>query len=311
MNMKTSYEQIVDIDNIASQQGKTNIAEVIALGESENLPPAQHDSKKTLLLAIDVQNDFMEGIGNLPVPGSKGDVERLTRWIYNNAGRLTQIVCSLDTHSAAQIFHPCWWTNPQGLQPAPFTIITYNDVLNGKWLPVDEPETLNEKPNSKLDRSLDYLKNLESTGKKQLCIWPYHCLSGTYGADLEGEFTRMLYFHAAARRTTPVFAPKGQNPWSEMYGIIRAEYDPEGFVNTAILDAVAQAGEVYIAGEASSHCVLASVTQILEHFADQPEITRRIILLADCTSPIPGFEEATNKAFIHLQEQYGMRIISP
>ena len=295
--MKTSYEQIVTIENIASLQGKTNMAEIIALGESEKLKWAQFDDKKTLLLAIDIQNDFMEGLGSLPVPGSKGDVARLTRWIYNNAGRLSQILCSLDTHSAAQIFHPHWWINPQGQQPAPFTIITFNDVLKTNWL-----------PNNHLKQTLDYLHNLETTGKKQLCIWPYHCLAGTYGANLESEFSRMLYFHAAARHYTPKFIAKGQIPWSEMYGIIRAEYDPDDFVNTAILDAVAQADEVYVAGEASSHCVLASLTQILAHFADKPEITRRIILLEDCTSPIPGFEEATHKAFAALQEKYGMRM---
>ncbi len=296
--MKTSYEQIVNTQNIASLQGKTNMAEIIALGESENLAPADTDTQKTLLLAIDVQNDFMEGLGSLAVPGSKGDVERLTRWMYRNAGRLTQVLCSLDTHSAAQVFHPCWWKDPQGRQPAPFTIITHDDVLNRRWNPA----------NGARYRALEYLQNLEVTNQKRLCIWPYHCLASTYGADLEGEFTRMLYFHSAARRCAPMLVAKGQNPWSEMYGIIRAEYDPEGFVNTAVLDAVAQADEVYVAGEASSHCVLASVTQILEHFADQPNITRRITLLEDCASPIPGFEDATVKAFAGLQEQYGMRI---
>ena len=297
--MKTSYEQIVNINDIASQKGKTSLTEVIALSERESLSPAQSDSTKRLLLAIDVQNDFMEGLGSLAVPGSKGDVERLTRWIYTNADRLTHILCSLDTHSAAQIFHPCWWTNPQGQQPSPFTVITHDDVLKGHWLPV----------NNAYEQALAYLQNIEALGKKQLCIWPYHCLAGTFGANLEGEFTRMLYFHSAARRYTPTLVAKGQNPWSEMYGIIRAEYDPEGFVNSAILDAVVQADEVYVAGEASSHCVLASVTQILEYFADKPDITRRITLLEDCTSPIPGFEASTRKAFARLQEQYGMKII--
>jgi nicotinamidase-related amidase len=119
----------------------------------------------------------------------------------------------------------------------------------------------------------------------------------------------MLYFHSAARRCAPMFIAKGQSPWTEMYGVIRAEYDPTGFVNTAILDAVEQSDEVYIAGEASSHCVLASIAQIAEHFADHPDITRRLVLLDDCASPIPSFEEETNKAFAVLQEKYGIRIM--
>jgi hypothetical protein len=50
------------------------------------------------------------------------------------------------------------------------------------------------------------------------------------------------------------------------------------------------------------------VTQILEHFAGKPEITRRITLLEDCASPIPGFEEVTAKALAGLQEKYGIRV---
>ena len=290
MNLKTPYGQIVNANNIA---------EVIVNGERENLPPAHQDCIKRLLLVIDMQNDFMEGLGTLPVPGSKSDVERLNCWIYNHANKLTHILCSLDTHAAAQIFHPCWWKNRQGAQPSPFTIITHDDVLNGNWIPV----------NNELGRTLEYLSNLETTGKKQLCIWPYHCLEGTFGANLESAFTRMLYFHAAARHYTPTFITKGLNPWTEMYGIIRAEYDPQGFVNSAILDAMEQADEVYIAGEASSHCVLASVEQILAHFAHRPDVTNRIILLEDCMSPVTGFEETTNKAFASMQELYGVRMV--
>ena len=92
--MKTKYEQIVDINNIASLNSTENIPEIISFGKQENLTPASQDKRKVLLLAIDVQNDFMEGIGSLPVQGSKGDVERLTRWIYSNTDKITQIICS-------------------------------------------------------------------------------------------------------------------------------------------------------------------------------------------------------------------------
>ena len=274
--MKAKYEQIVDINNIASLSSKENITEIISLGEQENFTPASQDKKKVLLLAIDVQNDFMESIGSLPVQGSKGDVERLTRWIYGNTDKITQIICSLDTHSISQIFHPEWWADKDGNQPQPFTVITYADVLSGKW----------SAANGKNDVSLDYLKNLESAGKKQLCIWPYHCLCGTRGAELESEFAKMLYYHSSARKSAPILSAKGQNPYTEMYGIIKAEYDTDNYINMQVLDAVKQSDEIYIAGEASSHCVLASTLQILEYFAENKDITRRITVLSDCMSPI-------------------------
>ncbi|TYR34729.1 hypothetical protein FXV77_14765 [Sphingobacterium phlebotomi] len=296
--MKTAYEQIINIDHIASFESRERMTDILALAQAENTKPAQRDKKRTLLLAIDVQHDFMEGIGSLAVPGSKGDVQRLTQWIYRNMESLTQVICSLDCHSMMQIFHPAWWLDQEGKYPQPFTIITYADVANGIW----------RAANGETERSLEYLHNLASGDKKQLCIWPYHCLEGTFGAKLESEFTKMLYFHAAARQTTPVLVYKGQNPYTEMYGIIKAEYDREQYVNHTVLDAMVEYDAIYIAGEASSHCVLASAEQILEHFADQREITSRITLLEDCMSPISGFEDSTQQQFKALQEIYGIQI---
>lgn len=296
--MKTDYEQIIDADHIASFKSKENIPEIISLAKSENINGASNDIQKTLLLVIDVQNDFMENIGSLAVEGSKEDVKRLTRWIYDNIQGLTQIMCSLDAHSIRQIFHPDWWVDNKGNNPQPFTIITYQDVQDGKW----------KAANGETNRSLNYLKSLESEGKKQLTVWPYHCLQGTRGAKLESEFTKMLYFHSAARSSTPILIPKGQNPYTEMYGIIKSENPDDCYINQMVLDAVKQYNKIFIAGEASSHCVLASVEQILEHFSNNRDITSRITILTDCMSPIAGFEEVTQKRFRDLSNMYGIKL---
>lgn len=297
--MRTKYNQIINTEQIASFDSKQNMPELIALAEKEELSPASDDKVKRLLLAIDIQNDFMEGVGSLPVEGSKGDVERLTRWIYKNASKLTQIMCSLDSHSVAQVFHPSWWEDQEGEQPLPFTLISSDDMLSGKW------KTTNDKD---YERTLSYLKNLETSGKLQLCIWPYHCLSGTKGAELESEFAKMIYFQSAARKTKPILIAKGQDPYSEMYGIIKAEYDPTGYVNKAVLEMIEQYDEIFLAGEASSHCVLESVRQILDYFKENDEIRRRITILEDCMSPISGFEEKTLADFSRLTVEYGIKI---
>jgi len=61
-----------------------------------------------------------------------------------------------------------------GDHPEPFTtIITYEDVLNGKWIAAN-PENQ--------EASLHYLKKLEmSKDKKKLCIWPVHAVPDTVG----------------------------------------------------------------------------------------------------------------------------------
>ena len=176
--MKTNYEQIVDVAKIG-QHTATDMNAIFAMAEQEQFKAAIDDSPRRLLLCIDVQKDFIEG-GALAVPGSIGDVERITRFIYNNMEGISSIMCSLDTHIAHQIFHPCWWVNSAGDHPAPYTIITHNDVVNNRWRPViGNPKD-----------SIQYLKELEAVGagKKQLCIWPYHCIKGTDGNSLEYEF---------------------------------------------------------------------------------------------------------------------------
>jgi len=296
--MKTRYEQIVDVREIASEK-RDHIPSILSLVGQEQILPAASDKKRTLLLAIDVQNDFMESIGSLPVVGSRADVQRLTQWMYNNMASLTQVMCSLDCHSLLQIFHADWWVDKQGNQPKPFTVIRHKDLIDGTWT-VANADTA--------EQSLAYLKNLETEGKKELCIWPYHCLEGSSGAQLESQFTNMLYFHSAVRQVKPLLVYKGQDPYTEMYGIIKAEYDDNKFVNHAVLEAIEAYDAIYLAGQASSHCVLASAMQILEYFAEDKAITSRITLLIDCMSPIAGFEESTLQAFDSLREKYGIQI---
>ncbi len=55
---------------------------------------------------------------------------------------------------------------------------------------------------------------------------------------------------------------------------------------------------MYVAGEAKSHCVLATLRTIVEYFAKRPDVTRKFRLLTDCTSsvrhPSIDFETAAN-----------------
>lgn len=292
--MKTNFEQIVDVGAIGGHS-LANLNPIIELAKQERFEPATKDSPRRLLLAIDVQKDFIEG-GALAVPGSIGDVERITRFIYNNMEGLTRIMCSLDTHTPFQIFHPCWWVNSNGDNPTPYTVITYDDVTSDRWRPIVEP----------LD-SIDYLKGLETAGKKQLCIWPYHCINGTEGHSLENEFAKMVYFHTVCRKASDRMIRKGEDPLSEMYGIIKPEYSKKNFLNTPVLEAIEKYDEIYVVGEAASHCLMESVAQIAEYFKDRPEITQKITILEDCTSPIPGFETATQDAFDNFKSTYGIK----
>ncbi len=290
--MKTRYEDIVDVSKIATREGK-DLQGIIQLAQQEDFSTALDDGKKVLLLLIDPQNDFMEGIGSLGVEGSIGDVERITDFIYRNNHAISRIMCTQDTHFYAQIFHPCWWVDENGNNPDPYTIFTYDDYNKKKWAPVY----------GDIDRSKDYLEHVNS-----IQIWPYHCLEGSFGGQVEGELAKMIYFWSVTRKVRPIIVPKGNNPYSEMFGVIKAEYDPTNYMNYAVLKAIETYDEIYVAGEAGSHCLPISVQQIIDHFAGRPEITSKFTILEDCTSPVVNCEKIQQDFFNNFNYKYGIRI---
>ena len=113
-------------------------AEARAWAAAHGIRPAVEDTRRTALLLIDVQNTFCLPEFELFVGGRSGrgaieDCERIAAFLYRNLDRITQVVVTLDTHTAAQIFHPLFWVGPDGAHPAPHTVITLADVEGGRW----------------------------------------------------------------------------------------------------------------------------------------------------------------------------------
>lgn len=295
--MKTSFSEIVSLDRI----GKTNTInqhEILSKAIKENLQPAKDDQQKVLLLGIDIQNDFMEN-GSLGVPQSHQDIENLLVFLYKNMKKITNICLSIDTHEPQQIFHPIWWIDEEGNHPEPYTIITAADVESGKWRAVFNNEA-----------SIRYVKSLEELGKKQLCIWPYHCIEGTFGHALESQFANLVYFHSIARKSPVMRKVKGTDRLTEMYGIFKSEVAKADEADIELLKLMNKFDKIIVAGEAKSHCVLESVGQIIDYYADNHEMTSKIYILEDCTSSIPGFEEATEKTFLEWKEKHHINLVT-
>ncbi len=295
--MKTSINEIINVGAIGYKENPISLNEILKLVNDEQLKPAKQNKERTLFLGIDVQQDFMDG-GALGVPGAHEDVRRMCEFIYNNMDNISNIAVSIDTHTPHQIFHPCWWVDENGNNPAPYTPITLADLDAGKWRAVINPVA-----------SREYVKHLEQDGKKTLCVWSYHCIQGTTGAALENQFSNMIYFHSVAKKSVVKRLVKGTDPLSEMYGIIKPEYDTHNYINIDFLNQLETYDKIIIAGEAKSHCVLETIKQILEHFSNRPEITKKVYILEDCMSSIPGFEDATEKEFNNFVTTYGVNIV--
>jgi len=296
LSMKTKYEEIVNVNAIGKAENPISLNEILKMANDEQLTPSKQNKERVLFIGIDVQQDFMDD-GALGVPGAHGDVERMTRFIYNNMDKISNIAVSIDTHTPHQIFHPCWWIDENGNNPAPYTPITLADLDSGKWRSVINPMA-----------SRDYVEHLEKDGKKTLCVWSYHCIQGTTGCALENQFSNMIYFHSVAKKSVVQRLVKGQDPLSEMYGVIKPEYDTNGYINLDFLNKIEKFDKVIIGGEARDYCVYESLNQMFEHYKNNAETLKKIYVLEDCMSAI-GNPSDVDKMYADLQSQYHFNIV--
>lgn len=255
----------------------------------------------THLVVIDPQNDFCDIAGAaLPVPGANADMQRLATFINANAARLADIHVTLDSHNVVDIAHPAWWVDATGNSPTPFTVISEDDVAAGKWR-ARLPEVQ--------ARSVDYVKALYRACRYALVIWPEHCLIGTWGHNVQTDVMAALNSWARSRMDIVDFVTKGSNPFTEHYSAVQAEVpdatDPSTLVNTRLIETLAAADEILIAGEALSHCVANTVRDIANNFGD--DNVRKMVLLEDCASPVTGFESLAS-GFLTEMKARGMRV---
>jgi nicotinamidase-related amidase len=280
--------------------------EARAWAQQYAISPSVEDRKKTCLLLIDVQNTFCLPQFELFVQGAEADNIRLCQFIYQNLHQITNIILTLDTHSALQIFHTIFWVNRQGEHPEPLTVITLEDLAQERWQ-INPNLPLNIPP----DYARNYLENLNQQGKYLLTIWPYHSMLGGIGHALVSAVEEAIFFHSIARQSPTQFELKGQQPLSENYSVFRPEY---GESNKQLIKQVLDFDQILIAGQAKSHCVAWTMADLLGEINDlDPQLARKVYLLEDCSSPVvvPGvvdFTETANQTYQSFA-QAGMQLI--
>ncbi|MDZ4766827.1 MAG: hypothetical protein SGI73_19995 [Chloroflexota bacterium] len=271
-----------------------DIGVAVQEGYKTVLPRSEDDKNRSILVLVDPQIDFIHSEGALPVPGAVEDTRRTIEWIYRYTGSITTIAASLDSHVAIQIFLPSWWEDENGERPVPYTIIHDADVKAGKWKPTYEPEW-----------SMQYVETLEKHAKKELMIWPYHCMLGTAGHAITSALVEAIAYHSGARHTQPIYLTKGQIPKTEYYSMLEPEVKvpnhPMGELNTSFLNMLNRYDRIFIAGQAKSHCVLETVNSIMRYFKGQMQIVSKIRVLTDCMSsvahPTINFDALADRRF--------------
>jgi len=257
------------------------------------------------LLLIDPQNDFCDITGAaLPVSGANEDMKRMVALVDRIGHKLEDIHVTLDSHRLIDIAHPAWWQDQRGNQPAPFTLIFAKDIRAGIWT---------TRHPGFLKRSLEYAETLEATGKKILCIWPPHCLIGTWGHNIQSDLNEALQRWSDKEFAMVDYVTKGSNPWTEHYGAMMAEVpdaeDPSTSLNTSFITMLRDADIIGVAGEAGSHCVLETVNQIADNIGE--EHVKKFHIITDGISPVgavPGGPDfpAIYKDWLKAMEKRGM-----
>jgi nicotinamidase-related amidase len=278
----------------------------LLLGKAEDWAQQFHirsqasDKTKIHLLLIDVQKDFCFPDGSLYVGGRSGkgaveDSDRISRFIYRNLDRITEITTTLDTHFAYQIFSPTFWLTRDGHHPSPFRFVTSDEIAAGDLRPNPRVAALYTSGNYSwlLQYVLHYCKQLEKAGKYQLYLWPYHCLLGSDGHALVPIIHEARLFHSFVRGSQSDSEVKGGSPFTENYSVLSPEvlvtHDGRsvGQRNTEFLKKLLESDAVVIAGQAASHCVKSSIDDLLDQIVTQdPKLASKVYIMTDCMSSV-------------------------
>ncbi|HET9588220.1 MAG TPA: hypothetical protein VFO91_05490 [Anaerolineales bacterium] len=290
------------------------------------LQPASFDSTKTWLMLVDVQNTFCIPEFELYVGGRSGrgavdDNARLCEFIYRNLGSITHITATMDTHRAMQVFHPIFFVDEAGNHPAPYTDIHASELQSGKWRfnPVLSPQ-FGIAPEYGQEMVVHYAEELERRGKYALTVWPYHAMLGGIGHALVSAVEEAVFFHSIARNLQYDLNVKGDQPFTEHYSVIGPEVltgpmgEQLGTHNDKFIAQLQQFDRLIIAGQAKSHCVSWTVSDLLEDINTvDPEFAKKVYLLEDCSSPVvvPGVVDHTDAADAAYERfaQAGMHVV--
>ena len=163
---------------------------------SRHIRPAADDRVRVCLVAVDIQNTFCTPGFELFVPGAVADSRRLCEFVYRSLGTILEIVPTLDTHQAIQIFHSAFLVDADGNRPGPY------------W--PSRPRTWRQGGGGSIPTSASIPTTSSATrgssrrrAEYGLTVWPYHAMLGGIGHALVSAVEEAFFFHAIARRAAP------------------------------------------------------------------------------------------------------------
>jgi len=237
------------------------------------------------------------------VPGADADLWRLAAFMHVADDQLVEITVTLDSHASVGIERTTFWSTGDGAPLPPFTQVTAEDLRAGRFMPRDPARTR---------EVLAYLQALERGGRYRLVVWPVHCVLGTWGHNIHAGVAAELVRWEGEHQRSVHRVLKGLNPMTEQYSAVQAEvpveHDASTQTNRELIErARPRDGLLLVAGEAASHCVAATLEHLFQSMSADER--RRVIILRDCMSAVPGFEARAGQFFADARAQ-GARVMT-
>lgn len=265
------------------------------------------------LLIIDAQNDFCDlpenycpeinGIRyqpSLPVSGGHQDCLRIARFIQKSSPFIHAIDAFMDTHQYLDIGHNDFWLDTDGQTLKQMSKITLDDVLTQKYRP---------KIQSATNKIMSYFEKLHQQGLEAIYTWPVHCQIGTWGHNIHPDIMQACTDWERHQLKWVNYIQKGQDPWSEHYSALKAEVEdtefPESLLKQNLIDKYARRELTLFVGEAASHCVSKTIADVVNNIKSNDR--KKMVILTDCMSAIPGYEQQTQD-FFQQMASLGVRI---
>ena len=291
-------------------EDKARVAALKWRPERDILHKIEHNTVHSLkfgmlkLLIIDPQNDFCDSPGAaLPVAGANEDLRRLSRFI--STVQPDEITVTLDSHPSVAVERTTFWRQADGAAVAPFTFVTLAEVQAGVYVPRNR---------SLLPAVTTMLQKLALAGRDGLVVWPVHCVTGTWGHNIQSDLMQALTEWEFVQQKAVQKVLKGEYYLTEHFGAFEADAPNEAVASTQFNVPLAESllantSTLIFAGQASSHCVAASFEQLARYIRQHGKPSPRLIVLKDCMSPVPGFE-ALADAFFARAAAFGAQILS-
>lgn len=274
------------------------------------------------LIVIDGQNDFLaDGTepenwswpmggrqrGALCVEGANKEAVKVAAMIdrladNNVPGRhkIQKIHATLDSHHRLDCAHNIVWKNGNTGQCAdPFTIVTHQNVVDQLYVPTFKMGVWEGKPVPALEWAKLYTSALEKRGRNPLCLWPPHCLIGSWGQNVYQPLMEAYNRWCDTTGGWINWVSKGQWVWTEHYSAIIADVPDstrlETQMNAGLINDAAGADMIAWLGWAGSHCQRWTAKDAVDYFEPSDdekaqgatnEFVKKSVFFEDASAPV-------------------------